>query len=461
MNPQLPGDTIAGISTPLGIGGIGVIRISGPQALAIADRLFSRKSGHSRLLSHRIHLGEIVDPETRAVLDEVFLVPMRAPRTYTREDLVEIQCHSGSLILRRILEAVLRAGARLAAPGEFTKRAFLNGRIDLTQAEAVIDLLNSRTQRSLELADRQRSGALGREVYKIKDEVADLLALLEAQIDFPEEDAETSPGEIAGRFRDALGRLASLLRTYAEGRLYREGISAVIIGRPNVGKSSLLNCLLQEERAIVTAVPGTTRDPIEEVVNLNGIPLTLIDTAGLRPAQDIIEEEGIRRTRDRLARADLAIWVVDGSEDLKPEDREILPQVRPARAVVALNKSDLPPGPSAAELPDLLSGTAVVPVSALRNTGIEALKEKVHSLILDGREETSAEVLVSNLRQKQALEEAHSALNQARESFAGNLSPEFTALDLQRALSALGELVGETTSEDILDRIFSRFCIGK
>jgi tRNA modification GTPase len=462
MKPQAPGDTIAGISTPLGTGGIGVIRISGPRALAIAARLFTRKSGRGPLLSHRVYLGEMKDPASGAVLDEVFLIPMHLPKTYTREDVVEIQCHSGSLILRKILEAVLQSGARLAAPGEFTKRAFLNGRIDLTQAEAVIDLISSRTRRSLELANRQRSGALGREALSIKDELVSLLALLEMAIDFPEEETpELSRSEIAERFRSALGRLESLLRTYREGRLYREGISAVIIGRPNVGKSSLLNCLLQEDRAIVTAIPGTTRDLIEEVVNLNGIPLTLIDTAGLRPARDPIEEEGIRRTRDCLARADLAIWVVDGSENLKPEDLEILPQVRSMKTVVALNKADLPPGRSGGELPDRIPGRSIVPVSALRNTGMEALKEEIHALILNGTEESSAEILISNLRHKEALEEAHAALSQALASWDGNLSPEFPALDLQRALSALGALVGETTSEDILDQIFSRFCIGK
>ncbi len=462
MNPQLPGDTIAGISTPLGAGGIGVIRVSGPQALSIAARLFARKTGRGPLASHRLHLGEIRDPETGAVLDEVFLVPMHRPKTYTREDVVEIQCHSGSLILRRILEAVLKCGARLAAPGEFTKRAFLNGRIDLTQAEAVIDLISSKTQRSLELANRQRSGALGKEILQIKETVQELSALLEVSIDFPEEETpEPSRREIGDRFGNTLGRLASILRTYQEGRLCREGVSAVIIGRPNVGKSSLLNCLLQEERAIVTEIPGTTRDVIEEVVNLGGIPLTLTDTAGLRPAQDIIEEEGIRRTRDRLARADLAIWVVDGSEPLQPEDFDILPQVQGLKTIVALNKTDLPPGPGRTELPSRIPGTPIVPVSALRGTGMERLKEEIRSMILNGKEETSAEILISNLRHKQALEAAHAALTLAFEAWEENLSPEFIALDLQRTLSALGDLVGETTPEDILERIFSRFCIGK
>lgn len=461
MNPQGPGDTIAGISTPLGIGGIGVIRISGPRALAVADRLFTAKSRRD-LLSHKVHLGEIKDPETGAVLDEVFLIPMRAPKTYTREDVVEIQCHSGSLILRKILEAVLKSGARLAEPGEFTRRAFLNGRIDLPQAEAVIDLISSKTQRSLELANRQRSGYLGREVARIKDDLANVLALLEAEIDFPEEETgETPRREVAAGLRNAAGRLASLLRTYEEGRLFREGVSAVIIGRPNVGKSSMLNRLLQEERAIVTSIPGTTRDVIEEIVNLNGIPLTLVDTAGLRAAQDIIEEEGIRRTRDCLARADLAIWVVDGSESLNPEDLDILPQVGSLKTIVALNKADLPAGASGTELRERIPDTPIVPVSALRGTGIEELKDQIHSLILKGGEETSAEVIISNMRHKQAVTEAHAAVCQALESWARNLSPEFAAVDLQRALSALGELVGETTSEDILDLIFSRFCIGK
>ena len=285
MSHGSPGDTIAAISTPVGMGGIGIVRCSGPRAQAIAGNIFRRKEGPGQLLSHRFYLGEIIRPRDGTVLDEVLLVFMRQPKTYTREDVLEIHCHSGVLILREILQTVLESGARLAEPGEFTKRAFLNGRIDLTQAEAVIDLIQSKTQRSLELANRQRSGRLAGEVRRIKERLLDLLAFLEVGIDFPEEEVpELSPPEVARQLLDTRNDLDALLRTFEEGRIYREGIAAVIVGRPNVGKSSLLNCLLREERAIVTAIPGTTRDVIEEVVNIEGIPLRIMDTAGLRPA---------------------------------------------------------------------------------------------------------------------------------------------------------------------------------
>jgi tRNA modification GTPase len=456
------GDTIAAISTPLGMGGIGIVRISGPQAQAIAGQVFRRREGQGPLLSHRFYLGEIIRPGDRVVLDEVLLVFMRQPKTYTREDVVEIQCHSGALVLQEILEAVLQSGARLADPGEFTKRAFLNGRIDLTQAEAVIDLIQSKTRRSLELANRQRSGRLAAEVGRMKERLLSLLASLEASIDFPEEEVPESPRqEVAGQLQDVRDNLVALLRTYEEGRVYREGIAAVIVGRPNVGKSSLLNSLLREERAIVTAIPGTTRDVIEETVNIEGIPLRIMDTAGLRPAQDAIEEEGVRRTRERLAQADLSIWVVDGSEPLTSEDLEILMQVRNKNTVIAINKNDLPQLFSPEDLQGKIPEASFISISALFGSGIESLKKAICTVVLNGRLESSSELILSNLRHKRAVEVAQEALSQALASLAANLSWEFIILDLRRALEALGEIVGETTSEEILDRIFSQFCIGK
>jgi tRNA modification GTPase len=456
------GDTIAAISTPLGMGGIGIVRISGPQAQAIAGQVFRRREGRGPLLSHRFYLGEIIRPGHRTGLDEVLLVFMRQPKTYTREDVVEIQCHSGALVLQEILETVLESGARLADPGEFTKRAFLNGRIDLTQAEAVIDLIQSKTRRSLELANRQRSGRLAAEVGRMKERLLSLLASLEASIDFPEEEVPESPRqEVAGQLQDARDNLVALLRTYEEGRVYREGIAAVIVGRPNVGKSSLLNSLLREDRAIVTAIPGTTRDVIEEMVNIEGIPLRIMDTAGLRPAQDAIEEEGVRRTRERLAQADLSIWVVDGSEPLTSEDLEILMQVREKKTVIAINKNDLPQLFSPEDLQGKIPEASLISISALYGSGIESLKKAICTVVLNGRLESSSELILSNLRHKRAIEAAQEALSQALASVEANLSWEFITLDLQRALEALGEIVGETTSEEILDRIFSQFCIGK
>jgi len=456
------GDTIAAISTPFGIGGIGIVRCSGPQAQAIAGRIFRRKEGLGPLHSHRFYLGEIVRARDQAVLDEVLLVFMRQPKTYTREDVVEIHCHSGIIVLQEILQTVLDSGARLAEPGEFTKRAFLNGRIDLTQAEAVIDLIQSKTQRSLELANRQRSGQLAAAVQRMKERLLNLLALLEATIDFPEEELpELSPPEIARQLRAAREELHTLLQTYEEGKVYREGIAAVIVGRPNVGKSSLLNSLLKEERAIVTAIPGTTRDVLEEVINIDGIPLRMMDTAGLRHPRDAIEEIGVRRTREQLAQADLAIWVVDGSEALNSEDLDILGEVRSKKTVVAINKNDLPQCLSMEELQAQIPEFPLISISALLGSGIEGLKKTVRAVVLNGGLESSPDMILSNIRHKRAIEVAREALSQALEGLGKNLSWEFITLDLQRALEALGEIVGETTSDEVLERIFSQFCIGK
>lgn len=462
MSKGALGDTIAAISTPLGTGGIGVIRISGPQALTIAGKVFRRKGDREPLLSHRFYLGEIIRPEDQKALDEVLLVFMRQPKTYTREDVVEIQCHSGALVLQEILQSVLRSGARLAEPGEFTKRAFLNGRIDLTQAEAVIDLISSKTRQSLELANRQRSGKLAAEVRQLKEGLLNLLVLLEASVDFPEEEIpDIDPQEILRRLQNTQDRLDVLGNTYQEGKIFREGIATVIVGKPNVGKSSLLNSLLREERAIVTPIPGTTRDVIEEIVNIQGIPLRLMDTAGLRPVQDAIEEEGVRRTQDRLARADLVIWVLDGSEPLSSEDLAILPQVPPQKAVIAINKNDLPQRIILENLRRQLPETPFISISALFGLGIDSLKEAIRNLILNGKVDSSAEVILSNLRHKLAVEEAREALSQALRGLGNNLSWEFITLDLRQAVEALGTILGETAPEDVLDRIFEQFCIGK
>jgi tRNA modification GTPase len=460
-----PGDTIAAISTPLGVGGIGIVRLSGPQARQILGKIFRHRGGDDPLFSHRFYLGEVLRPQDPAgggVIDEVLAVFMEKPRTYTREDVVEIQAHSGILILQEILNAVLQSGARLAEPGEFTQRAFLNGRIDLTQAEAVIDLIQSKTRKSLELANLQRRGRLGTEVRQVRDCLLDLLARMEASIDFPEDEVSELSGEnIHLRLQGALERLNSLLQSYEEGKVYREGVSAVIVGRPNVGKSSLLNALLREERAIVTPIPGTTRDVIEEGVNVRGILLRLMDTAGLHQTKDAVEVEGVRRTRGCLAQADLVIWVVDGSEPLTPDDRDILIEVRDKRAVVAINKNDLPQRVNLQDLAGQLPRVPLIPISALHHRRIDALEDAIRDRVLNGTPESSSEILLSNFRHKQALERAREGLERALEATKLNLSAEFLSMDLGAALQALGEVVGEITSEDLLERIFSQFCIGK
>jgi tRNA modification GTPase len=455
-------DTIAAISTPPGVGGIGIVRLSGPESRNILERIFRRRGGKGPLLSHRFYLGEILRPRDQNVLDEALVVFMGKPNTYTREDVAEIQAHGGNLVLREILEVVLQNGARLAEPGEFTRRAFLNGRIDLTQAEAVIDLIQSKTRRSLELANLQRQGRLAEELGRIREDLLNLTALLEAGIDFPEEEVpEVSRGEVARRLERAQNRLGFLLRTYEKGKIYREGISAAIVGRPNVGKSSLLNSLLREDRAIVTPIPGTTRDVVEEVINIRGIPMKMMDTAGLRPAKDVIEMEGIRRTQDRMARADLIIWVVDGSELLTSEDLDILSQVGKKKTVIAVNKMDLPRGLDPRDLAELVPQFPQVPISALHQTNIDRLEDAIRVQVLNGGMEPDHEIFLTNLRHKQAVEGAQEALVQARQGWEANLPPEFITLDLARSLQFLGEIVGETTTEDLLNRIFSHFCIGK
>jgi tRNA modification GTPase len=460
-----PGDTIAAISTPLGVGGIGIVRLSGPQARQVLAKVFRRRGADGPLLSHRFYLGEVLRPQGPAaggVIDEVLAVFMEKPRTYTREDVVEIQAHSGILILQEILNAVLQSGARLAEPGEFTKRAFLNGRIDLTQAEAVIDLIQSKTRKSLEMANLQRQGRLGAEVRQARDRLLDLLVQIEASIDFPEDEVpELSGEEIHLQLQAALKRLNSLLQTYEEGKVYREGVSAVIVGRPNVGKSSLLNALLREDRAIVTPIPGTTRDIIEEGVNVRGIFLKLMDTAGLHQAKDAVEGEGVRRTWKRLAQADLVILVVDGSEPLTPDDLDILKEVRDKRTVVAVNKNDLPLRVNLHDLEGQMPGVPLIPVSALHHRRIGPLEDAIRERVLNGTSESSCEILLSNLRHKQALERAREGLERAMEANERKLSVEFLSVDLGAALQALGEIVGETTTEDLLERVFSQFCIGK
>ncbi len=456
-----PEDTIAAVSTPWGAGGIGIVRLSGPRAGEILASLFRRRSGAGPLTSHRLTLGEILRPDGTAI-DEVLAVFLGRPKTYTREDMAEIQAHGGNFLLQEILQEVLKKGARLAEPGEFTKRAFLNGRIDLTRAEAVIDLIQSKTRRSLEVANLQRQGRLAQEIGKLREELLDLTALLEAGIDFPQEEiSEISPGELKRRLDRILNGLDTLLAGYQQGKIYRDGVAAAIIGRPNVGKSSLLNVLLGEDRAIVTPIPGTTRDAIEETVNLRGIPLKLMDTAGLRSSGDAIEMEGVRRTRDRLLAADLIIWVLDGSEPLTPEDLAILPQVGGKKVVLAVNKNDLEQRLRPEDLAGLIPQAPFIPISALFRTHIDRLEEALRGAILNGTVESSSQILVSHLRHQQGLARAREAVLQARQTVEAGLPPEFITLDLSRALQALGEIVGETTSEDLLNRIFSQFCIGK
>jgi tRNA modification GTPase len=456
-------DTIAAIATPPGAGGIGVVKISGPRAIDLALPLLSPASDPSGLKSHQLYHGYVVDPHTQETVDEVLYTVMIAPHTYTREDVVEIQAHGSRCGLHTILELILKQGARMAEPGEFTKRAFLNGRIDLTQAEAVVEVVSAQTKEGLELATRQLKGHLYEAIRSIRKPVETVLVEVEAAIDFPEDMEEIiQPQAFSQRMdQEVIGPLEELLAHYDEGHIYREGVSAIIIGRPNVGKSSLMNRLLQKERSIVTTIPGTTRDFIEETVNIKGIPLRLIDTAGLHDTDDALETMGIRFTRQRLDEADIVLFMIDCSTPLTQEDTRIYELVHDGKGILVVNKTDLDPSRPIHEMVAQYSGLPWVEISALYNKGIEELKNAVFRAVTDQRGPADLPSIVPNVRHKMAIQRAMSASQTAAEGFRTGRPAELVAIDLKEALDSLGKIIGVTTSEDILDQIFSRFCIGK
>lgn len=453
-------DTIAAISTPVGEGGIGVIRVSGPDAPALARRLVRRGNENGDFESHRFYYGAVTDPDTADIVDEVMAVLMRAPRSYTREDVLEIQCHGGYLVTRRVLDAVLRSGARLAEPGEFTRRAFLNGRLDLVQAEAIMEVIRSKTEAALSLAQHQREGRLSERLGAVQGDLRHGLALIEAFIDFPEEEVDPAAQvEIEAKVREALGRIEELLDGFDEGRVLREGVSVLIAGKPNVGKSSLLNTLLQEMRAIVTSVPGTTRDIIEEVVNVRGLPLRMLDTAGIRETEDVVEQEGVRRTLEKIPQADLILFVLDGSRPFDDNDQMILDALTGRRSIVVVNKSDLP---GVLRIPAGLNEVSTVGISTATGAGIDDLRAAIFDTFIHGRAIDSREyVALSLARHRDALEKARGRIAVFLANLAAGQDLEILAVDLRDALEAVGEVTGETTPDDILDMIFQRFCIGK
>lgn len=456
-------DTIAAIATPPGTGSIGIIRVSGPRSRDIASLIFRPSNKTEGFNSHRLYHGDIISPDTGRVIDEVLISFMMKPHSYTGEDILEINCHGSTFILQSVLSLVIKAGARLAEPGEFTKRAFLNNRIDLSQAEAVAETIMAQTDRALDLAVSHLKGDLAGKIETVRIAIIDILAILETSIDFSDEDVEFGNPPSAARDIEAIiSELTGLALTYGEGKIYRDGINAVIAGRPNVGKSSLLNRLLGEKRAIVTAMPGTTRDFIEEIIPIKGVPVRLTDTAGIREPQNIIEKEGVNLVWEKLSQADVVIVVIDGSERLTREDIEIIEKCKAKKFFLVINKADLPHVIDKKELASLAPD--VMPpiwISAKHGEGIPALKDAIHSLALNGADCGHTLTIVSNIRHKMAIEKTRDLLSKARDGILQGLSPEFPAFDIRQALESLGEIAGETVTEEVLDRIFATFCIGK
>ncbi len=459
-------DTIAAISTPLGEGGIGIVRLSGKESLQIAEKIFfSPKNKSLRdLKSYRVSYGYVNNPLTGEKIDEVLVTVMKSPRSYTKEEVVEINCHGGMITLRKVLEIVLKQGARLAEPGEFTKRAFINGRLDLSQAEAVIDLIRSRTDESRRISLEQLQGKLSENITGLRDRLADICANVEAYIDFPEDEIETPEKlEFLESMKNIREKLQLLLKSYDEGRFFREGLSTAIVGKPNVGKSSLLNALLKRERAIVTEMPGTTRDVIEEYLNVNGLPLRLMDTAGIRDVVDIAEKEGVKRSLKSIESADLVIAIFDQSEPLGQEDFEVLEKIRDKKAIIVLNKSDLQSGFDKGIFPSQLipNVSNILRISATRGDGLEELKDAIfNSCLRDWKEEREG-VIVTNIRHKTSIGNALKSLEKAEYALIENQPVEILALELRDSMDKLGEIVGIVTTEDLLNKIFSDFCIGK
>lgn len=456
-------DTIAAISTPLGEGGIGIVRLSGPDAVEVAGIIFRAKRGEwAGATGSSLIYGHIYDFEG-AVVDEVLLGYMKAPHTYTREDVVEINCHGGAQPLKKILELTLAAGARLARPGEFSMRAFLNGRMDLAQAESVIDLIRAKTEGGLKLAAAQLKGDLSKKIFLLQDKLLGLLAQVEAKIDFPDEDLEESTMvEIYRYSGEILEDIRELIRGADAGKIYREGISTIIIGRPNVGKSSLLNALLRENRAIVTDIPGTTRDIIEEIINIGGIPLKIIDTAGLREAENIIEKIGIEKTKETMEKAGLVLLVLDASSELTGEDLAVIESAGDKRTVFLINKADIAEKKIDKNIVEAhASGRPVLWISAKEGIGLDQLEKIIFEMVMEGKVSNSDNILVTNARHRQALVKASVHLEDTRAGIKENVPADMAAIDIRAAWEALGEITGSTATEDLLDRIFADFCIGK
>lgn len=456
-------DTIAAIATSMSSSGIGIVRISGEDAVSITDHIFKMKNQKklSDMATHTIHYGHIVDGDE--VIDEVMVLLMRGPKSYTREDTVEIDCHGGVYVMKRILETVIKYGARPAEPGEFTKRAFLNGRIDLAQAESVIDIIHSQNEFALKSSISQLSGSVSDKIKDIRAVILHEIAFIESALDDPEHiSLEGYPEKLSGIVTGVSKKIEKLLENSDNGKMLKEGISTVIVGKPNAGKSSLLNTLVGEERAIVTDIAGTTRDVLEEQINLNGILLNVIDTAGIRDTDDVVEKIGVDKAKKYLNDADLVIYVVDSSTKLDENDYEIMELLKNRQAIVLLNKSDLKPLTTSSDILSHVDNQCkIISISAKEQTGIEALEETIKEMFFSGEVSFNDQVYITNIRHKTSLQEADKSLHLVLQSIADGMPEDFFSIDLMNAYEELGSIIGEAVEDDLVNEIFSKFCMGK
>ena len=456
-------DTITSISTPMGEGAIGIVRLSGPQAIEIGDILYKGKKKLSEVETHTINYGHIIDPETDETVEEVMVSVLRAPKTFTREDIIEINCHGGILTINRILELTMTYGARMAEPGEYTKRAFLNGRIDLSQAEAVMDFIRSKTDRASKVAMNQIEGRLSDLIKKQRQSILEILAQVEVNIDYPEyddvEDATTDfLLEQSKRIKEEINRL---LETGAQGKIMREGLSTVIVGRPNVGKSSMLNNLIQDNKAIVTEVAGTTRDVLEEYVNVRGVPLRLVDTAGIRDTEDIVEKIGVERSRKALSEADLILFVFNNNEPLTDDDQTLFEVIKNEDVIVIINKTDLEQRLDVSELREMIGDMPLIQTSMLKQEGIDELEIQIKDLFFGGEVQNQDMTYVSNSRHISLLKQARQSIQDAIDAAESGIPMDMVQIDLTRTWEILGEIIGESASDELIDQLFSQFCLGK
>lgn len=455
-------DTIAAVATAYGEGGIGIIRISGEEALPILQEIFEFHGDTDTFISRRMTYGKIIDKEKNQIIDEVLAVYMKGPKTYTAEDVVEINCHGSMVSLRKTLALVLRKGARLAEPGEFTKRAFLNGRLDLSQAEAVIDMIRAKTDKSFDVAISQLEGRLSLKVEEIRQKLLDLLVDITVNIDYPDEDIEEMTYEkLEESIVETQDMIEKLLATSSTGKMIREGIKIAIVGKPNVGKSSLMNGLLKETRAIVTDIPGTTRDTIEEVLSIRNIPVYLVDTAGIRETSDKVEKMGIEKSKEAFNQADFILFLLDGSRPLEEEDLQIMEFLKERKSLVLINKRDLGEAISIEEISAKLPASQVIEASLLKGQGITEIEDAVEDLVYGGEIVQKESMMVNNVRHIELLQQAVKSLTDALHMSERREALDFIEVDVKNAYERLGEIIGETVSDDIINEVFARFCLGK